>query len=86
MERLRQMLQKAEAPLSPQTLVELTGRRRVLVEGHRGILGYSREEILVATAEGVLHITGKDLQLCCMSREQLFVSGTVYALVCEEGA
>lgn len=83
MERLRQMLEKAEAPLSPTTLVELRGRRRVLVEGHRGILGYGRDEILVATAEGVLHISGRDLQLCSMSREQLFVSGTIDAIVCE---
>lgn len=61
----------------PKTLVELLGRTRVLVEHHKGILGYGTEEILVGASFGMLSITGKDLRLCCMSREQLFVAGRI---------
>ena len=83
MERLKSIFEQAETPGMPRTLVELQGQQQVLVEGHRGILGYSRKEILVKTREGVLHIAGEDLTLCCMSREQLFIRGRIAALVCE---
>lgn len=67
----------------PRTLVEIVGKQRVLVEHHRGILGYGTEEILVGTGYGVLRIRGGELRLCCMSRQQLFVSGRIDSLTLE---
>lgn len=83
MESWMEKIRKSEEHLKEQTLVELVGRKRVLVEHHKGILGYSKDEILVGTEEGVLRVEGDNLCLCCMSREQLFVSGTIRSLVCE---
>ena len=60
-----------------QTLVEILGTRRVLVERHRGILAYGKEEILVGASFGRIRVTGAELSLCCMSREQLFISGKI---------
>ncbi len=79
MEKIR----KSEEHLKEQTLVELVGRKRVLVEHHKGILGYSQEEILVGCNEGILRIEGAQLCLCCMSREQLFISGNIRCIICE---
>ena len=69
--------------IKPRTLVEVIGKHRVLVEHHRGILGYGTEEILVGTGYGVLRIRGADLRLCCMSRQQLFISGRIDSLTLE---
>ena len=83
MEAWKETLRKTEQRLQEKTLVELVGRNRLLVERHRGILGYSREEILVGTDYGLLRIEGEDLQLRCMSRDQLFLSGTVRSLTAQ---
>lgn len=61
----------------PQTLAELLGDGRLLVEHHRGILSYGTEEILVGTTFGTLRVCGEGLRLCCMSREQLFIAGSI---------
>ena len=83
MEAWTKKLDRVRQSCTEHTLVELVGRRRLLIEGHRGVRGYSREEILVGTDYGVLRIAGADLCLCGMSREQLLIRGTVYALVPE---
>lgn len=69
--------------IRPRTLVEIVGKKRVLVEHHRGILGYGTEEILVGTGYGILRIHGAELRLCCMSRQQLFISGRIDSLSLE---
>ena len=76
--------QRPAERLQPRTLVEIVGNQRLLVEHHRGILGYGTEEILVGTGYGMLRITGSELRLCCMSRQQLFISGRIDAVVLEE--
>ena len=40
--------------LSPKTLIELYGNERVLIEEHRGILGYGDDAIRVGTSFGAL--------------------------------
>ena len=66
--------------LPGQCIVELMGDRRVLVEHHRGVQEYSRETIGVRVNYGVLQISGCDLELVQMTREQLIVRGTVHQL------
>ncbi len=68
-----------------QTLVEVLGKRRVLVENHRGILNYGTEEICVGATFGSLRISGSELRLCCMNREQLFIVGLVESISLECG-
>lgn len=64
----------------PQTLAELLGDGRLLVEHHRGILRYGTEEILVGTTFGHLRVCGEELRLCCMSREQLWIAGSIRSI------
>ena len=63
--------------MKPRTLVELYGNERVLIEEHRGILGYGEEEIRVGTSFGMAVIEGMELRLCCMSRGQLVIRGRI---------
>lgn len=79
----KQLTQRPAEAVTPRTLVEILGQKRVLVEHHRGILGYGTEEILVGATYGILRIAGKELRLCCMSREQLFISGQITGLTLE---
>lgn len=71
--------------LRPKTLVELYGSERVLIEEHRGILGYGDAQIRVGTSFGALVIEGTELRLCCMSRSQLVIRGRIACVRTEVG-
>lgn len=71
--------------LRPKTLVELYGNERVLIEEHRGILGYGDTQIRVGTSFGALVIEGTELRLCCMSRSQLMIRGRIAGVRTEVG-
>ena len=60
--------------------VELTGRRELLLERHRGILAYSAESIDINTDGGVLRIRGGELTLLSMTAEELRLGGSIDAV------
>ncbi len=66
-----------EALPRARTLAELYGADRLLVEAHRGVLGYGTDCIRIGATYGSLIVRGEDLRLCCMSREQLVVRGSI---------
>ena len=70
--------------LRPRTLVEIYGCDRILVEHHRGILGYGTQCIRIAATYGELVVEGEDLRLCCMSRSQLVIRGRIQSATMEE--
>lgn len=63
-----------------QPIVEIAGTERVLIEHHCGIMGYSRERILVKMKYGCLCVEGCGLELGMMSREQLLIKGTIFGV------
>lgn len=63
--------------LPMQSLVEICGHNRVLIENHKGVTEYSRETIGVGVRFGTVFVTGKDLRLCQMSKSQLVISGSI---------
>ena len=60
-----------------QSVVEISGCRRVLIEHHCGVKAYNRDKITVKMKYGFLHICGSCLELGRMSREQLVIRGTI---------
>lgn len=60
-----------------QPIVEIAGSQRVLIENHLGVLGYSRERILVKVKFGCIHVCGCGLELLRMTREQLVIRGRI---------
>ena len=66
--------------LSKQSLVELVGYRRVLVENHKGIAIYSPREIQIKVPLGRICILGSELYLTHIGREKLVVVGCVDSL------
>ncbi len=76
-ERLARQTDLQEELFPGQTLVELLGQGRVLVEGHRGVREYSRERIGVKVSYGILCVCGSGLELRCMTREKLIIAGRI---------
>lgn len=70
-----------EEPMLGETLVEIAGYRRVLVENHRGVTQYARDQICVKVKYGIISICGADLELTRMSRDQLIVSGCIHSIL-----
>lgn len=67
-----------------QTLIEIYGNQRVLIEHHKGVVQYSTERILVRMKQGILGIYGSNLHLCRMIPSQLIICGQVYCIKLEE--
>ena len=84
MKNWKERLAGPEQALTPRTLAEVYGTDRVLVEQHRGIRGYSTEQIRIGATFGLLVVEGEDLRLCCMSRSQLVIRGTIRQLRMED--
>ena len=63
--------------LPGQVLVEIAGENRVLIEHHRGVREYSRERITVNVRYGLVQICGNCLELRCMTKAQLIISGSI---------
>ncbi len=58
-------------------LIEIIADRRVLIENHRGVYRYTREQICVHTTSGMIRIDGQKLFLEKMSHDQLTVVGRI---------
>lgn len=60
-----------------QPLVEIAGEHRVLIENHRGVVGYGTTEICVSVKFGYLKICGSMLMLSRMTKQQIVISGNI---------
>jgi len=76
MNKLHLLTDKAKE-LSKLPLVELAGTDRVLIENHMGVLSYSLEEIEIKVTYGKLSVTGSNLKLMQMNREQMVINGKI---------
>ena len=77
---LRRLADEADLsgePLPGVPVVELAGDGRVLIERHKGVIEYSREKIGIQMSYGKLEVCGCNLELSCMTREQLVISGRI---------
>lgn len=63
--------------LPGKPLVEIIGDKRVLIENHFGVTAYCDKEICVKTSLGCVCITGSELMLAQMTRQQLVIVGRV---------
>ncbi len=63
-----------------QPLVEIYCDKRILIENHRGVVGYSDSEICVRVKFGLLRICGGCLELAKMSHQQLIITGRIDAV------
>ena len=60
-----------------QTLVEIAGQNRVLIENHKVVKVYECNKIHVCVSFGELCICGSGLELARMSKCQLVITGRI---------
>lgn len=53
------------------------GNRSLLVENHRGVLAFTPDRILLATACGEVEVVGSDLSLGDVRRDALVICGSI---------
>ena len=63
-----------------ETIVEVVGHRRVLIENHRGVAAYEKDKLLVNVPFGSVSICGQALELTHMTKDQLVICGMIHAV------
>ena len=60
--------------------VEITGRGRLTVENHRGLLEYTRERIEINGGRIMITVRGDSLSIRAMSADALLIEGVVVSV------
>jgi sporulation protein YqfC len=71
--------------LTGNTVVEIAGTGRVLVENHRGVTQYSDEMIGVRVKYGQVCVCGSRLKLAQMTCSRLVICGCIDSVTLEKG-
>lgn len=58
-------------------LLTLWGRNQLLASSHRGLLGYSSEEILLSSKDGRVRVIGSGLTIAAMDSESVVIRGNI---------
>ena len=75
--------------IAPQEMAEResralwTGRREVIIEGHRGLFSYETRCIRVRCRQGLWTVTGEGLFIDHFGPEDLMIRGSVHAVALE---
>lgn len=77
LERMARATDLSTEPIPGKPLVEIVSDSSVLIENHCGVMSYSGECISVKTKQGCIVITGSQMILSKMSKEQLRISGKI---------
>ena len=64
-------------PIPGQPGVEIGGENRVLIENYAAVREYSPEKICVRVKYGSVIVTGCELELRRMTKDQLVISGRI---------
>lgn len=76
-QRLAARAEMTGEPLPTQSIIEIAGEHRVLIENHLGVYEYSGDQVCVKTGFGAVRISGCGLHLSQMTREHLTVCGKI---------
>lgn len=77
---LAEKLELPEDALLGAAKLTVTAGRRALIENHRGILEYGGERIVVSTGRGKIILSGRELRLVAMNKNELLVSGRLQGM------
>lgn len=78
--RVLRILEEKDSFSAKKPLIEITGTNRVLIENHLGIVKYSTEEIDIKVSYGIVCISGSNLCLMKIGKEQLIIAGSFDSL------
>ena len=84
--RLAESTDLAMVPTPTQSLVEIYGDCRVLIENHLGISEYSRQVVSVFTKSGILSVSGLRLRIALMTKNRMVICGQIHGVTLSKGA
>lgn len=58
---------------------------QVTVENHRGLVAFSPERVIVATASGRIAIAGKELRIDAVRQGEIIITGALSGVTFQEG-
>ena len=58
-------------------IVEIFGNGRVLIEQHKGIVGYCCNDIKIQTKCGIYSVQGNKLEIARMTKHQIVIIGKI---------
>lgn len=68
-------------PMPGVPIVEILGNCRVLIEQHKGIIGYCCNDIRVNTKCGIYSVQGNKLEIARMTKHQIVIIGKIRSVV-----
>jgi len=83
MEHISAAADLPDEPIPGQTLVELAGEKRVLIEHHLGVTEYGQQQIRVKVKYGSICICGQGLELVRMTKQTLVICGYISCIQLE---
>ena len=63
--------------LGRYSLITITGGSEIMVEGLRGILDYDEETFRVNTINGIVVVTGRNLEISALTAEEVILKGRI---------
>ena len=69
-----------------QSLVEIFGDQRVLIENHCGIRKYTTQEIVISAKNADICVAGDGLHIVLMTKERLVIQGGICNISLYRGA
>ncbi len=78
--RVEKALELPVGSLSSAARIELSGNRRAVVEGCRGIVEYGDETIRLNTESGIVRFLGRSLSMSCMTEDSAVIEGVILSV------
>ena len=75
-----QVIGQSSALFLRETIVEISGHRRVLIENHGGVIAYSGDRIQVKVQFGAIVVCGQKMEMTHMTKDQLVISGAIHTV------
>lgn len=78
--KIAKLLDMPETAVGNVPMLEIKGNREVIIEGSQGVLEYTSECIRVNTGKMLVRFTGRNLEMKCMTAENLIIEGFIVAI------
>ena len=76
-EYITEKLELEKGLLTSDSIIELVGDEKLIIENHRGIVKYSCEEMQVRVGFGTVCISGKNLSMSELMCEEITLEGEI---------
>ncbi len=73
--RIEQVMELPDGVFAGTSYIEIDGNTRVVIAGCKGIHTYSEECVSLRTADGIVSMYGRDLEMGCLSPDGATVTG-----------